>query len=137
MPVIPSLSHYLEQNCFSGWYTTLWNWNSYGHKINSLSNEQGRYVLADPQTSGGLIDVVAEEGIEDFENLLKEQHLPASHWWHPFKGRLNNEGQWPYNKHNIKLSQKLFYYRVRRKGRKKTVASVNACRLSVLPASYL
>jgi selenide,water dikinase len=73
VPVIPSLSHYLSQNCYPG--GTQRNWNSYGHKVSALSDEQ-RYVLADPQTSGGLLVAVAEEGIADFEKLLQEQGLP-------------------------------------------------------------
>jgi selenide,water dikinase len=73
VPVIASLPHYLTQKCFPG--GTQRNWNSYGQKIGVLSDEQ-RYVLADPQTSGGLLVAVAEEGIEDFEKLLQD-HLPA------------------------------------------------------------
>ena len=72
VPVIASLSHYLGQNCIPG--GTQRNWNSYGHKVGRLSDEQ-RIVLADPQTSGGLLLAVAEEGIEDFENLLEEHNL--------------------------------------------------------------
>jgi len=74
VPVIESLPHYLGQNCIPG--GTQRNWNSYGQKVGVLSDEQ-RYVLADPQTSGGLLVAVAEEGIGDFENLLEEHNLPA------------------------------------------------------------
>jgi selenide, water dikinase len=75
VPVIASLRHYLGQNCIPG--GTQRNWNSYSHKVGKLSDEQ-RYVLADPQTSGGLLVAVAEEGIEDFENLLQEYNLRAN-----------------------------------------------------------
>ena len=74
VPVIASLPHYLGQNCIPG--GTQRNWNSYGQKVGKLSDEQ-RNVLADPQTSGGLLVAVAEEGIEDFENLLQEHNLRA------------------------------------------------------------
>jgi len=74
VPTIPSLPHYLAQKCFPG--GTQRNWNSYGQKIGELSDEQ-RYILADPQTSGGLLIAVAEEGMEDFERLLKEHNLPT------------------------------------------------------------
>ena len=80
VPVIASLRHYLGQNCIPG--GTLRNWNSYSHKVGKLSDEQ-RNVLADPQTSGGLLVAVAEEGIEDFENLLQEYNLRA-HQAKPF-----------------------------------------------------
>jgi selenide, water dikinase len=76
VPVIASLPRYLGQNCIPG--GTQRNWSSYGQKVSKLSDEQ-RTVLADPQTSGGLLVAVAEEGIEDFENLLQEHNLPADH----------------------------------------------------------
>jgi selenide, water dikinase len=74
VPVIASVAHYLSQNCIPG--GTQRNWNSYGQKISVLSNEQ-RAVLADPQTSGGLLVAVAGEGAKDFENLLQQYNLPA------------------------------------------------------------
>jgi selenide, water dikinase len=74
VPVIASLPHYFSQNCIPG--GTQRNWDSYGQKVSKLSDEQ-RAVLADPQTSGGLLVAVTEEGTEDFENLLQEQNLPA------------------------------------------------------------
>lgn len=72
VPVIASLPYYLEQNCFPG--GTQRNWNSYGEKIGALTDQQ-KYVLADPQTSGGLLVAVAPEGIADFERLLQDQGL--------------------------------------------------------------
>ncbi|MES1159828.1 MAG: AIR synthase-related protein, partial [Bacteroidota bacterium] len=72
VPVIPSLSYY--QGCIPG--GTLRNWDSYGHKIGPLSDEQ-RLVLADPQTSGGLLVAVAETEAPAFEELLRQQGLPA------------------------------------------------------------
>jgi selenide,water dikinase len=72
IPVIASLPSYLAQKCFPG--GTQRNWNSYGHKISPVTDEQ-RYILADPQTSGGLLVAVAEESREEFERLLKEKQL--------------------------------------------------------------
>lgn len=74
VPVIPSIPHYLAQNCFPG--GTGRNWNSYGHKIGTLTDEQ-RYILADPQTSGGLLVAVAEDGVPEFEALLSKHGLSA------------------------------------------------------------
>lgn len=74
VPVIGSLPYYLEQGCYPG--GTGRNWNSYGQKIGALPDRQ-RYVLADPQTSGGLLVAVTEEGAPAFEKLLQEQGLPA------------------------------------------------------------
>ncbi len=75
IPVIASLAYYIDQKCFPG--GTQRNWNSYGHKIGTISEAQ-KYVLADPQTSGGLLVAVAEEGVEAFEKLLREHDLSAN-----------------------------------------------------------
>lgn len=75
VPVIPSLRYYLEQKCFPG--GTQRNWNSYGHKIGPLTDEQ-RYILADPQTSGGLLVAVEEDSCGAFEQLLNEMGLNAA-----------------------------------------------------------
>jgi len=87
VPVIPSLPYYLEQKCFPG--GTQRNWNSYGHKIGPLTDEQ-RYILADPQTSGGLLVAVEEESCDAFEQLLNELGLNATSF-----GRLNKQDGGP------------------------------------------
>lgn len=69
VPVIASLPYYLKQNCLPG--GTQRNWDSYGHKIGPLTQEQ-QYILADPQTSGGLLVAIAEDGVAAFERELKE-----------------------------------------------------------------
>ena len=74
VPVIPSLPGYLAQGCIPGGAQR--NWASYGHKISTLTDEQ-RYILADPQTSGGLLVAVAEEHTPEFEASLKKAGLPA------------------------------------------------------------
>jgi selenide, water dikinase len=74
VPVISSLPHYLAQDCIPG--GTERNWNSYGQKVKLHSDEQ-RHVLADPQTSGGLLVAVAAERVRDFEDLLQGYNLPA------------------------------------------------------------
>ena len=76
VPVIASLPYYLEQQCFPG--GTQRNWNSYGHKVNELT-DQHRFILADPQTSGGLLVAVAPEGVAEFEQLLQDQGLSVEH----------------------------------------------------------
>lgn len=83
VPMVGSLPYYLEQRCFPG--GTGRNWNSYGHKIGTLTDgkvgpptDEQRYVLADPQTSGGLLVAVSEEGAPAFERLLEQQGLPPA-----------------------------------------------------------
>jgi selenide,water dikinase len=67
VPVIPSLPYYLEKGCFPGGTTR--NWNSYGGKISPVTDEQ-KYILADPQTSGGLLVAVAAEATAAFEEEM-------------------------------------------------------------------
>lgn len=73
VPAIPSLPYYLGLGCIPG--GTDRNWNSYGHKIGPISTLQ-KQVLADPQTSGGLLIAVAQNSIQDFDEILKEQAFP-------------------------------------------------------------
>jgi selenide,water dikinase len=73
VPVIPSLPYYLEKGCFPGGTTR--NWNSYGSKIGPVTDEH-KYILADPQTSGGLLVAVAEEATFVFEEKMKELGHP-------------------------------------------------------------
>ena len=72
VPVIASLPYYLKQSCIPG--GTERNWISYGEKISKLTDEQ-KYILADPQTSGGLLIAVAEDGISGFEQMLRDNLL--------------------------------------------------------------
>ncbi|KAA6437013.1 selenide, water dikinase SelD [Dyadobacter flavalbus] len=74
VPVIDSLPYYLEKSCFPG--GTQRNWNSYGHKIGPVSDHQ-KYILADPQTSGGLLVAVTEEHTAAFEAKLEVLGLNA------------------------------------------------------------
>ncbi len=63
------LDYYLEQKCVPG--GTLRNWDSYGHKI-AGADEYQRKILADPQTSGGLL-VAVQAGYEAaFEQVASE-----------------------------------------------------------------
>lgn len=71
VPVIPSATGYLAQGCIPG--GTNRNWNSYGSKIGPITDEQ-RFILADPQTSGGLLIAVTEEAAPAVERLLPERH---------------------------------------------------------------
>jgi selenide,water dikinase len=75
IPTIANLKSYLDQKCIPG--GTQRNWASYGHKIGVLTEEQ-RYILADPQTSGGLLIAAAPETVEEVAALLKAQGLPAA-----------------------------------------------------------
>ncbi|MBO9596082.1 MAG: selenide, water dikinase SelD [Niabella sp.] len=70
VPVIPGIDRYLDQDCVPG--GTRRNWASYGNKIGPLTERQ-QQILADPQTSGGLLVAVSAEGTAQFEKLMQEQ----------------------------------------------------------------
>ncbi|HIC12537.1 MAG TPA: selenide, water dikinase SelD, partial [Sulfurimonas sp.] len=46
------------------------NFESYGHKIGAMTDEQ-RDILCDAQTSGGLLCVVEQESVEEFLVITK------------------------------------------------------------------
>jgi len=76
MPLInDDLEYYINNQCVPG--GTQRNWDSYGHRI-SISNtfenkgEMVKCILADPQTSGGLLIAVDPGAVKEVELLLKE-----------------------------------------------------------------
>lgn len=70
VPVIPQALHYLEQKAIPG--GTNRNWDSYGSKVAEISEDQ-KNILADPQTSGGLLISVKKENEIEFIQLMKEK----------------------------------------------------------------
>lgn len=58
------LDYYLSEKCIPG--GTHRNWDSYGHKIATLPDRR-RFLLCDPQTSGGLLVAVEPEMEADFQ----------------------------------------------------------------------
>lgn len=69
IPFIDGLDFYLENKSVPG--GTNRNWKSYGHKISSIS-ERTRNLLADPQTSGGLLVAVNENAVDDYLKIAKQ-----------------------------------------------------------------
>ena len=70
VPTLPHIEDYLAQKSFPG--GTVRNWDSYGHKIAEVSELQ-KFILADPQTSGGLLIAVEPDAQEEFEALMEER----------------------------------------------------------------
>ncbi len=66
--ITPDLKDYIAEKCVPG--GTGRNRDSYGHKIGSLTEEQWA-ILADPQTSGGLLIAVNENDTEELISILK------------------------------------------------------------------
>ncbi len=54
------------------------NWDSYGHKVTFKDNDKTslfKSILADPQTSGGLLISVAKESLEELQDMMKAHGL--------------------------------------------------------------
>jgi selenide,water dikinase len=66
------LAEYIAEKCVPG--GTGRNRDSYGHKIGELTEEQWA-VLADPQTSGGLLIAVDADKVDEVISILKENGL--------------------------------------------------------------
>ena len=80
--IIPSLEEYVAEGCVPG--GTNRNWDSYGEKIRTVTNLQ-KAILADPQTSGGLLIAVQPGGIDAVKRILDQfglenYTLPIGHF---------------------------------------------------------
>ncbi|SHG54706.1 selenophosphate synthase [Flavobacterium micromati] len=74
VPVFEEVHSYIDKKCVPG--GTLRNWESYGHKLD-IEDEKQRYILCDPQTSGGLLIAVSKEATHKVEALLRSKGLYA------------------------------------------------------------
>jgi len=70
LPVFDFVQKYLDQGCVPG--GTNRNWKTYGERI-SLVNEDDYKLIADPQTSGGLLVSIAPSCQSDFEQFMSER----------------------------------------------------------------
>jgi selenide,water dikinase len=72
VPKFDFLDSYIQQKSMPG--GTQRNWDSYGSKIGPIGDVQ-RVILADPQTSGGLLICVDEKFQKDFEQVIEGAQL--------------------------------------------------------------
>jgi selenide,water dikinase len=72
VPALPCAQEYLEKKAIPG--GTQRNWKSYGHEI-QLTNENDYLLLADPQTSGGLLVAVDPSFQTQFELMMAQNGL--------------------------------------------------------------
>lgn len=70
--ITEDLTNYVDDKCVPG--GTIRNWDSYGNKISSVTDHE-KAILADPQTSGGLLIAVAPGAVEEFTAILKAYGL--------------------------------------------------------------
>jgi selenide, water dikinase len=75
IPRITEAEEYILQNCIPG--GTGRNWESYGHQVR-LKNDNWLQLLADPQTSGGLLIAVREDAIPEVEKIMADHQIQAS-----------------------------------------------------------
>ncbi|MEI6184887.1 MAG: selenide, water dikinase SelD [Bacteroidota bacterium] len=76
--ITPDLQYYINQKSIPGGTTR--NWDSYGHKITfkeDIDQEYAKAILADPQTSGGLLIAVDPIKAEAVKQLLRGNNLYA------------------------------------------------------------
>lgn len=72
VPCFDFLQGYIQQKSMPG--GTQRNWDSYGHKIGVITDDQ-KAILADPQTSGGLLVAVDANKKDEFESFAKSLGL--------------------------------------------------------------
>ncbi len=82
VPKFDFLHDYLQQKSTPG--GTQRNWDSYGNKISALTDTQ-RMILADPQTSGGLLVCVDVARQQEFESFSKSKGLELTSFGHLVK----------------------------------------------------
>lgn len=68
VPLLPHIHEYLDMGCSPGGAGR--NFDSYGYVLGDMSQRQ-REVLCDPQTSGGLLAAVSEEGMDEFLTTIQ------------------------------------------------------------------
>ena len=72
VPMIEDIEFYIHQKSIPG--GTVRNWDSYGEKIGNITEFQ-KALLADPQTSGGLLIAVAPNAVTTVTNILRQNGL--------------------------------------------------------------
>lgn len=72
---LDAIKDYIAKGCVPG--GTSRNFDSYGHHLGDLTDEQ-RNVLCDPQTSGGLLMAVEPKGQQELEKLFANAGLDLS-----------------------------------------------------------
>ena len=70
--IIGDIKNYVDQKSVPG--GTNRNWDSYGEKIGEITDYQ-KAILADPQTSGGLLIAVDKDAADEVKNILQQNGL--------------------------------------------------------------
>ena len=70
--ITEDIANYVDLKCVPG--GTIRNWDSYGEKIGTITDYQ-KAILADPQTSGGLLIAVDINSVEEVKEILVKSGL--------------------------------------------------------------
>jgi len=76
VPKIEGIDQYIAQKALPG--GTQRNFDSYGHHISTLTDDQ-KALLCDPQTSGGLLIAVEPDGENDLGKICREHKVLLRH----------------------------------------------------------
>ena len=68
VPTFPDVNFYIKQKCIPG--GTYRNWDSYGHHV-QMKHESDKFILCDPQTSGGLLVAVEDSSLVEVDTLFR------------------------------------------------------------------
>lgn len=85
VPRIENIGYYMDRKTFPG--GTFRNFDSYGHKVSPMTDEQ-KHLFCDPQTSGGLLVAVTPEGRSTFLEIAAQYGLKLV----PF-GKMKQKGE--------------------------------------------
>ena len=72
IPLLPHANEYLDMGCSPGGAQR--NFESFGHVLGVMTQRQ-KDILCDPQTSGGLLVMVNDEGVDEFMRITQENGL--------------------------------------------------------------
>ncbi len=73
LPIIPRTRDLLAKGCYPD--GAFRNWRSYGHRIGGADTTERMMILADPQTSGGLLVAVDATAMEDIGRLFSASNV--------------------------------------------------------------
>ncbi|QQR86288.1 MAG: selenide, water dikinase SelD [Flavobacteriales bacterium] len=76
VPVLGQAKDLIATGCYPD--GALRNWKSYGSRVAGAATMERMFMLADPETSGGLLISVAQEQAESMENLLRGAGIQRS-----------------------------------------------------------
>jgi len=89
IPKLDSVEYYLKEQTVPD--STYRNWNSYSEKVGfskDVNVMEAFSLLPDPQTNGGLLISVREEGVTNVISLLRSKGL-----YHEIIGRMKTQGE--------------------------------------------